>query len=197
MADNSLFAILLRSPWWMSAAVGLGVGALAVWIAPAAYASFAAFAAVPFVTIAAMAGWRQMHTPSATRVDEALQALRAMPWNDFANVIERTLRADGSSVERIGASGADFIAAKEGRRTLVHCKRWKVARTGIAPLRELQAESHARDAHGLIYVAAGEVTDQARAFATGSNIRLLEGRALVAWLQPSARAKHAFNARSE
>ncbi|HVE50474.1 MAG TPA: restriction endonuclease [Casimicrobiaceae bacterium] len=184
MADNSLFAILLRSSWWVSAAVGLGVGAFAVWITPAAYAPFAAFAAMPFVVIAAMAGWRQMHTPSDTRVDDALNALRAMSWVEFSNVIERQLVADGGTVERIAHAGADFSVSKDGRRTLVSCKRWKVARAGINFLRELEVATQMSEANGAIYIAAGDVTDQARKFALQSNIRLLERSALVQWLRP-------------
>ena len=47
MNKNSLFAVLLRSPWWVSIVVGAGIFALARMALPAAYAPYAIFAALP------------------------------------------------------------------------------------------------------------------------------------------------------
>ena len=71
---------------------------------------------------------------------------------------------------------------KGWRSTLVGCKRWKAMRTGIEPLRELDAARRAREAHGCIYVATGEITAQAAAFAAEKNIRLLQGAELARML---------------
>jgi hypothetical protein len=38
-------------------------------------------------------------------------------------------------------------------------------RTGIEPMREFHAAARAREANERVYVAAGEITDNARAFA--------------------------------
>jgi restriction system protein len=69
------------------------------------------------------------------------------------------------------------------RSTLVACKRWKAMRTGIEPLRELDGARRAMTENGgaaeCIYVATGEVTAQARAFAAERNIRVVEGAELV------------------
>jgi len=46
-------------------------------------------------------------------------------------------------------------------------------------LRELHAAGRACAADALIYVAAGEITEQARAFAASNAIRLVEGLELV------------------
>src|SRR5262249_56718817 len=59
--------------------------------------------------------------------------------------------------------------------TLVACKRWKAVRTGIEPLRELQAAREAREAHFCVYVATGEITEQARGFAAEKKINLMQG----------------------
>jgi restriction system protein len=189
MAENSLFAILLRSGWWISAAIAAGIVALAYAIVPREYFAFGAFAALPFVVIAVMAAARQLRTPSAGKVDRTLESLRAMPWPEFSRTIEEGLRAQGFAVEPLALPAADFEAVKDGRRTLVHCKRWKVARTGINPLRELHAAVEARDANGGMYIAAGEVTEQARTFAARNGIRLVDGASLVQWL-PTARPRN-------
>jgi restriction system protein len=88
---------------------------------------------------------------------------------------------------------ADFEIAKEGRRAVVAGKRWKVARTGIEALRDLEGAKDARDAHECIYVAAGDLTDNARAFATQKRIRLIGGPEL-ARLVPDAGRKRAREA---
>jgi len=182
MAENSLFAILLRSPWWIAAAIALAVSGLAAVVMPEAYKGAALFAGLPFAVIACVAGYRQARMPSARSVDATLRSLRTLPSQDFAALVENALRLQGYDVGRSGAGGADFEAAKEGRVTLVHCRRWKVAQTGIGPLRELASAARAREANEAIYVATGEVTAQARAFAAEHRIRLLDGPALVAWL---------------
>ena len=74
MAENSLFAILLRSPWWVSVAVALAILALARALLPPAYVPFGAMGAVPMLVIGAMAALRQWRTPSPAQVEQTLQA---------------------------------------------------------------------------------------------------------------------------
>ena len=83
---------------------------------------------------------------------------------------------------RIAASNADFELVQGARSTLVACKRWKAMRTGIEPLRELEEARRMREAHACIYVAAGEITEQARTFATEKRINLLQGPELATLL---------------
>ena len=184
MAKNSLFAILLRSPWWISAAAAVGIFAAARLALPEIYAFFVA---LPFAFIAAYAGWRQRHAPSAARVAGTLQALRAMSWDEFSSAIEDAYAREGYVVSRTLGAGADFELTRAGRISLVGAKRWKAARTGIEPLRELHAAGRARDAHECIYVVAGEITDNARVFAAGNNIRLVHDAGLAKLLPRAGR----------
>jgi restriction system protein len=184
MAKNSLFAILLRSPWWISAAAAAGIFAAARLVLPEVYAFFVA---LPFAVIGAYAGWQQRHAPSAARVAGTLRALRAMSWDAFSGAIEDAFRRDGYIVSRTLGTEADFELEKAGRISVVAAKRWKAARTGIEPLRELHAAGRARDAHECIYVAAGEITDNARAFAADKNIRLVHDAELAKLLPRAGR----------
>jgi restriction system protein len=172
LAQNSLFAILLRSPWWISIVIAAGVAAAARLVVPDVYALFTA---LPFIVIGGIAGWRQLRTPSTTRVARTIEALRSMSWDDFSRAIEDGFRRDGYTVNRLVAGVVDFEMTKAGRTALVGCKRWKVARTGIEPLRELHAAKDARDAHECIYVTTGDISDNARAFAREKKIRLVHG----------------------
>jgi restriction system protein len=180
MHRNSLFAILLRSPWWASVAIAVGVVAAMRLVLPEVYALFAA---APFFVVAAVAAWRQLRAPSAAKVAQSLDALRAKPWEEFAGAVESAFRHDGYAVSRLDGREADFELTKGGRVCLLSCKRWKVARTGIEPLRELDAARRRREADNCIYIAAGDVTENAVAFSAKSSITLLRGAELVRLLK--------------
>lgn len=168
---DSLFSYLSRSPWWISVAAGGAMFAIVRLFLPD-IAGVAA--ALPFLGIACYAGWRQLQTPGATNVAETLGKIRGMPWENFSAVISEAFRRDGYAVTAVFKGAVDFKLDKNGRISIVSCKRWKVAQTGIGPLRELQDEKDAYDARGCIYVATGDFTANARAYATEKSITLLQ-----------------------
>ena len=184
MHENSMFAVLLRSPWWVSFAVAAITIALSrLVLAKFDYhEAYSVFIALPFIVIGCVALWRNLRTPNAARVAARLDALRSLSWEDFSGAIEAGFRHEGYGVNRLGRAGADLELTRAGRVSLVACKRWKVARTGVEPLRELEAARLAQEAQECIYIAAGEITDTARAFAAGKNIRLLLAAELVNFL---------------
>ena len=113
------------------------------------------------------------------RVENTLAAVRAMSWPEFSAAIETAYRRQGFGVSAVSGTGANFEITKEGRRALVSCKRWKVAHTGVESLQGLLEMKEARNAHECIYVTAGEVTDNARAFAGKHAIKLVGGHELA------------------
>ena len=60
MPRNSIFAVLLRSPWWISAAIAALLSAGGFAALPLEYAAMGVFAAIPFAVIAIMAAWKQL-----------------------------------------------------------------------------------------------------------------------------------------
>jgi restriction system protein len=175
MAENSLFAILLRAQWWVSVLVALGsFGALRL-LLPDLYA---AFGSLPFAVIAAVAVWKQLRAPSSKKIAAGLEALRAMSWEEFARALEEGFRRDGYQVKRVQGT-ADFELEKAGRVSLVCARRWKASVTGVEPLRELVAAGGKREAGECVYVVAGEMTANARGFAKDKGVRVVEGVELV------------------
>ena len=61
MAPNSLFAILLRSPWWISVGIALGFALASKALLPGEYWLFGAMGGFPFTVIGAvdLAGLRE------------------------------------------------------------------------------------------------------------------------------------------
>lgn len=183
MSDKSLFAVLLRSPWWISFAVAAAVGVAAYNLFPAKYSNVGAVSGLPFAVIGAMAAWRQWGTLSPARVDATLQALAALSGRDFTNALEVAYRKEGYSITRLPGDGADLSISKGGRTQVVQGKRWKAATHGIEPLRELTAAMTAQDASQGIYVAINAVSDAARQYASKNSIRLLQGTELALLLK--------------
>lgn len=178
--ENSLFAILLRKSWWASALVaGAIFGVLRIFLPW----DFSLLVTLPFMVIALYVAAKQLSAPGAGRIAKTLDRLRGMPSDEFAAALEAAYQRQGYRVTRLAATGADFEMVQGAQSTLVSCKRWKAMRTGMEPLRELDAARQAREAHACIYVAAGEITEQARAFAAEKRISLLEARELAALLR--------------
>ncbi len=185
MAKNSLFAILLRSPWWASAGLGLLLGLLGVALLPETYRLAGALSGLPFIVISVLAAWRGAKLPSAARVAQTQQALAAMTWPAFAGLLEQAFQRDGYTVvarEPRATPAIDFVLERKGRRMLVCARRWKSARTGIETLRALQA---AREAfgdelpHDALLIGLGEPTDSARPFAAEHRIALWQAAELA------------------
>jgi restriction system protein len=175
MSEHSLFAILLRSPWWISFAIAGTMIAVAIALLPEAYRTFGAVTSLPFLVIGCIAAWKGFQAPSRARVENTLAAVRAMSWVEFSRAIEAAYRREGYGVRAVSGAAANFEITKEGRTALVNCKRWKVAQTGVEALYDLHAMKVSRSAHECIYVAAGEISDNARAFAIKHAIKLVGG----------------------
>ncbi len=179
MAPNSLFAILLRSPWWISILIAIGIGTIAKLALPPEYFPFGAMGGMPFLVIGVMAGWRQFKAPSEKSVIATLDAVQAMSWRDFSVALEAGFTREGYTVEKLAGAAADFALTKGSRVTLASGKRWKAASLGVEPLRELQAAVDAREAQAAVYISTGNLSDNARKFATENGIRVVQGTELA------------------
>ena len=189
MSDKSLFAVLLRAPWWVSFAVAIAVGIAAYNLFPERFANVGAVSGLPFVVIGLIAVWKQWGTPNPARIDEALQTLSNLSARDFASALEAAYIQDGYSVTRVTASGADLSITKAGRTALVNSKRWKAATHGIEPLRELNTSMTALDANQGIYVAVNALSDAAKLFAAKNSIRVLQGTELALLMRAGSAAR--------
>lgn len=179
MAKNSLFAILLRSPWWISFAVvalfALASGALL----PQKYVVFGLMGALPFLVIGVIAALRQFRAPSTKHVEQTLQRAAAMSWRAFCDALEQGYRKQGYDVERLDAPAADLRLRKSARSTLVAAKRWKAGNHGVEPLRALDQLRRQQDASDCVYISLNDVTDATRRFAAQHQIELLNGAGLA------------------
>lgn len=179
MSEKSLFAILLRSPWWVSFLIVAVIALIAGALLPDEYAAVGMLGGFPFFVIGCMAVWRQRHLPSAAVADKVLQSLSSMGWRDFAVVLETAFTRQGYAVTRLNGA-ADFQLEKKGALTLVSAKRWKAAAMGVEPLRELVAKREALEANHSVCISLGQVSVKARDYAAQNRVNLISDADLVA-----------------
>ena len=184
MPRNSLFAVLLRAPWWVSLAIAAGLSLVLAALLPAEYRVAGALSTFPFLVIGALAAWRQAQRPSAAEVARTQERVAAMAWPAFAALLEEAFRRDGFEVRPGVASPVDFELARSGRRMLVSARRWKSAQTGVEPLRALQAARRAADTSDALLICMGGLTDTARPYATEHSIQVWQAAELAQALRP-------------
>ena len=186
MAENSLFAILLRSHWGISLLVALGFVAVSRAVMPEQYWLLGAMGGTPFWVIAVMAAWRQRNRLAPQKVEQVLRAAAVMGWREFAQAVEAGFIRDGWSVQRTDSSregDADLVIRRGAITAVVAARRWKAARVGEEQLRQLIAS---RDKHGAsqcVLLTLGEVPPAAAGFAKEHAVQLMQGDAVAQLLR--------------
>lgn len=170
MAPNSLFAILLRNPWWYSVVLVVVICAVSAALLPKDVVVFGAIGSFPFLVTAGIALKRQWNKPSAAAVEAEMARLAALSWREFSQELETRFARQGYAVTRLAAQGpstgaADFRLEKAGRVTLVAAKRYKAATHGVEALEALVAHKEAMGADDAHYLCLGTVSPQAAKYA--------------------------------
>ncbi|MBL8349050.1 MAG: restriction endonuclease [Burkholderiaceae bacterium] len=181
-ARNSLFGMLLRARWWVSALVALALGLVAAALLPESLRVAGALSGLPFGVIAVVAAYRQRHLPGAARIEETRRAVAAMGWPAFSALLEQAFQRDGYAVRRGRTEAVDFELERQGRRMLVCARRWKSARTGLDALRPLQAAREAGAVTGAtdaLYVGLGPLSDSAQSYAGEHGIAVWQAAELA------------------
>jgi restriction system protein len=178
MAKNSIFAVLLRSPWWYSMAIVVVFAIAARVLLPDPYAAVGMMGALPFLVIAGLRAWRQSKAPNPQHVSDALARASNMSWVDFSSALEQVFSRQGYAVTRLKGPGADLQLDRDAVVTLVSCKRWKAASHGIDALRELSTAQTAQAASHGTYISLNKVTDKAQRYAQEHGIRLMAAEEL-------------------
>ena len=179
MAKNSLFAMLLRSPWWISFAMAAVLALISFAVLPSKFVAFGLMAALPLLIIGIIATFRQLRAPSARSVEETLQRAANMAWREFRDTLEQAYRQRGFTVTRLEGQTADLQLIQGAQITLVTGKRWKAGSHGVEPLRALDKARQALDASHCVYITLSDPKDTTRRFAEQNAIDLLNGPALV------------------
>ncbi len=176
IAPNSLFAILLRNPWWISFLLAAVISAICAALLPKELVVFGVLGTMPFLVTGCVALKRQWNAPSAVALQANALRLAGLPWKDFSKELEAKFASQGFAVERLtgkkAEGAADFLLTKSGQSTLVAAKRYKAAKHGVEALQALVAQQEAIGANKAMYVCLGALSEQAEKYAKDRGISL-------------------------
>ena len=191
---NHLLAFPPEFPWWSGAAGSATLYVGAMWMLPTAAVPLACFLLLTAPWLAYRASLREGTRGGRPDVER----IREMSWPDFSSRLADAFSREGyrlaDSVPQASGSGADFVLSRSGKRTVVLCKRWKIARVEAGALDELLAAMDANDAQAGIFVSSGTYTADACAAAIDEEIRLVDGAALAGMLAAASPANERDNA---
>jgi restriction system protein len=189
MSEKSLFAALLRSPWWVSFLVMLAVALVAGALLPEDYKIPGMLGAFPFFVIGVMAAWRQRNAIGTERINTLVEEARQMGWRDFSILVEEGLRSQGFEVSRMEQGPADFQIRKNGKTTLVSAKRWKAATLGAEHLRDMLAARESMEAFSCSCMCLGTFSRTALDLADKTPMQLLGPSSIAQLMHDGAKAQ--------
>lgn len=139
---------------------------------------------------AAMSLWRRKQRSGLVQdvaQAQSATALNGMSWREFEMLVGEAYRLQGFRVTETGGGGADggvdLTLEKGGEKFLVQCKQWKAFKVGVDVVRELYGVMAAIGATGGFVVTSGRFTEDAKAFAQGRNVQLVDGPELLGMIK--------------
>lgn len=192
--------LLLKSPWWVSAILGVLVFAGMRWTLPlwagsdknlqlfvADLVRLSPLSLLFFGLFAFASFWFGKKRRRLVDEQSSLDSLRKTSWKDFEFLVAEAYRRQGYAVEysldRGADGGVDLTLRRDGRTALVQCKQWKTTSVGVPVIREMFGLLTAQKADEVVVITSGDFTREARSFAEAKPIRLVDGPQLLALVQ--------------
>ena len=137
---SSLADDLVLVTWWVSLILAIVAPAFLIRM-PLPWSALAPLVLLFFLATAALSALRSIKTARMLEGQTSLASLRQLPWKRFEDLLGEAYRRQGYKVEETLGGGADggvdLILGRDGRVTLVQCKRWNGAPVGVRQVREL------------------------------------------------------------
>ena len=115
-----------------------------------------------------------------------IEQLKRISWQDFELLVTETFKRDGYKVKEAGGAqadgGIDLEAYRGGQKIIVQCKHWKKTSVGVNIVREMFGVGIHEQASVVYIVTCGYFTKDAKEFAKGKSIRLVNGYQLLHWI---------------
>ncbi|MDO9365715.1 MAG: restriction endonuclease [Methylotenera sp.] len=113
----------------------------------------------------------------------SIQSIRTLSWQEFELLVAEAFSRKGFKVLENGGGGPDggidLILQKDGKKSIVQCKRWRTVSIGVTHIRELYGVMTGVQANDCIFVSSGNYTAEARLFAEEKPIWLIDSTELI------------------
>lgn len=196
--DERILTLLVQCPWWVSAILAGAAYVVLRFVVPELIpataspalrgareaaplvAPFLAFVLLVPAPLAAFRTWRERRLLDT---QQDLTSIRALSWQAFEALVAEAYRRQGYTVTRTGGDGpdggVDLTLKKDGNCLIVQCKQWRASRVGVQVVREVFGVMTAQHAQGAVIITSGLFTQEAKTFASGNPIDLVEGQQLA------------------
>jgi restriction system protein len=196
--DEGILTLLVQCPWWVSVTLTGSTYVVFSFVIPWLIPAIASpvlrglLGAAPLVApllalvllvpapLAALRAWRQRQLLDA---QQDLTSIRALSWREFEALVAEAYRRQGYTVTRTGGDGpdggVDLTLKKDGNCLIVQCKQWRADKVGPQVVREIFGVMTAQRAQGAVIITSGLFTQEAKTFARGKPIDLVEGQQLA------------------
>ncbi|ENU4104997.1 restriction endonuclease [Pseudomonas aeruginosa] len=208
---EDLIEIAIRLPWWVSLLIAFGnwlilhpiansqpevpkdLHQMGQSVAGPLIRTFAFFGqfVLPAVfvigamgSVLAMAERKKLHA-NVANAREAGQTSEGISWREFDLLAGETFRRKGFTVVEKGGrgpdGGVDLVLHLGTEKYLVQCKQWKVINVDVTVIFEFFGVKVAEGAAGGFVVTSDRYTAEAKEFAEGRNIQLVDGKLPERW----------------
>lgn len=190
--NEGWFETLIVLPWWVSVIVSASAYVGLKYIAPSIITDnmflqpmlqalpniaimFAIVLLIP-APISAFTAWRKRKLLDNQK---SIQTIRDLTWREFEELVAEAYRRQGYTVIENTTAGADggidIRLKKDGHSHLVQCKNWRNIKVGVKVVREMYGVMMAEQASSVIIIISGIFTQEAKNFAVGKPIDLVDG----------------------
>ncbi len=191
--NDGILEMLAEAPWWMSVAVACLVFVTLRFILPGMMSSYSGLARLAsslaiwvalFLLIpGGMSALQAFKRGELLKGQTSISTIRNLSWRGLEELVGEAYRQQGYAVTgnsgRGADGGVDILARKDGETILVQCKQWKARKVGVSTVREMFGVLNAEGANEVHVVTGGSFTDEAKSFAGGKPIRLIDGPRLL------------------
>ena len=204
--NESILDLLAIFPWWVSVCVAIIAYVALKFIVPAITfkspilaamapsASQVAWIAGIFLLPAAASALESTRKRRLVDRQSGIESIRSLSWKQFEELLGEAYRRQGYAVRENTSNGpdggVDLKIEKGGNRYLVQCKQWREHKVGVKVIREMYGLMTAEQASGAIIVTSGIFTQEAKNFAVGKAVDLVEGSHLAELIQNVQTAPH-------
>ena len=193
---KDIMDLLMVLPWWCSPIASIiayvGLGSILPTLLPVENPLFlgisrglphlAVFFALVLLIPMPFAFFNTRRKKRLLDAQSGIESIQSLSWRQFEELVAEAYRRDGYSVRenlKAGADGGvDVRLQKDGQLHLVQCKQWKSQKVGVSVVREMFGVMVAEGAATVSVFTSGYFTQEAKNFAEGKPIDLVDGPAL-------------------
>jgi restriction system protein len=193
--NDSILDLLVLLPWWVSVVSSAVVYVALAYVVPnltfenqmsamffGGLSNIAHMCALVLLIPAPFAYLKQRQKSQRLDVQKNIDSIRGLSWREFEQLVGEAYRRQGYRVvenEGAGADGGvDLWLKKDGLLHLVQCKQWRSQKVGVPVVREMFGVMTAENAASVSIITSGMFTQEAKNFAHGKPIDLVDGAQL-------------------